>query len=72
MASPLCTICKGLGDTEGFLCCEAFPLGIPKDVYPFGCGPRGVRGFGFTPKRGFEEMERRWKELEKKEGVSWM
>ena len=72
MASPFCTICKGLGDTEGRLSCEAFPLGIPKKVYPYGCGPRGSYDFGFMPKHGFEEMEQRWRELEKKEGVAWM
>jgi len=29
MESPLCLICENFGDTEGFLCCEAFPQGIP-------------------------------------------
>ena len=71
-SSPFCTICEALGDTEGRLSCEAFPLGIPKKVYPYGCGPRGSHDFGFMPKPGFEEIERRWRELEKKEGVAWM
>jgi len=63
MASPFCTICGGLGDTEGRLSCEAFPLGIPKEVYPCGCVPHGGRGFGFTPRRGMEETAERWAEL---------
>ena len=25
MPAPFCTICKGFGDTEGRLSCEAFP-----------------------------------------------
>ena len=71
MAAPFCTICKGLGDeTEARLGCEAFPLCIPKDVYPCGCGDRGGRDFGFMPKRGCEEMARRWIELDRKEGLA--
>ena len=50
--------------------CEAFPLGIPKEVYPCGCGLRGTRDFGFMPKHGFDEMARRWVELDKKEGAA--
>lgn len=60
MASPFCTICGGLGDTEGRLTCEAFPFGIPKEIYPSGCVARGERGFGFVPRRGMEETARKW------------
>ena len=70
MPAPFCTICKGFGDTEGRLSCEAFPRGIPEAVYPCGCGPRGVRDFGFMPRRGCEEMARRWEVLDKKDGVA--
>ena len=73
MPAPFCTICKGLGnETEGRLSCEAFPLGIPKELYPSGCGDRGVRDFGFTPKQGCEEMARRWTDLDRKEGLAAM
>ncbi len=40
MASPFCMICQGFGDSEGLLCCEAFPRGIPSAIYPWGCVSR--------------------------------
>jgi hypothetical protein len=70
MPAPFCTICRELRDTKGRVSCEAFPCGIPKEVYPSGCGPRGVRDFGFMPNRGFEEMARRWEMLDKKDGIA--
>jgi hypothetical protein len=63
MALPFCAICGALRDEEGHLSCEAFPLGIPKLLYPFGCGPHGLRE-GFKPTRGFEETARRWSEFD--------
>ena len=69
MASPFCTICTELTGSKGHRWfCEAFALGIPDEIYPFGCGPRGQRDFGFKAKHGFEEMARRWTELDRKEG----
>lgn len=66
MASPFCTICERLGDSEGNLSCETFPQGIPEAVYPWGCTlrkpPHGTGGFGFKPKPGMEETARRWVE----------
>ena len=57
MAAPFCTICKGLGDeTEARLGSQAFPLCIPKDVYPCGCGDRGGRDSDSCP----SEAVRRW------------
>ena len=62
MPSPFCTICKGIGDSEGRMSSEAFPRGISEAVYPHGC-------IGFTRRRGFEEMALRWEKLDKKEGI---
>jgi hypothetical protein len=42
-----------------------FPLGIPKTVYPLGCGD-----FGFTPKQGFEDTAQSWIELDRKAGLA--
>ncbi len=64
MDSPFCTICAGLGDTEGRLACEVFPRGIPSAVYPHGCTARGQRACGFRPKNGMQETARRWAELD--------
>jgi hypothetical protein len=67
MASPFCTICERCGDTEGFLSCEAFPLGIPAAIYPWGCAlcvtrPE-VNGIKFKAKSGMEEMAKRWEDI---------
>jgi hypothetical protein len=66
---PFCTICRKLGDTEGFLFCETFPLGIPGAIHPWGCMLRELRrsanGVGFEPKSGMEEIARRWADLSK-------
>lgn len=67
MPSPFCTICRELGDTEGRLSCEAFPRGIPKPIYPCGCGPRGKHDFGFAARHDMEETAPRWTELDKRE-----
>jgi hypothetical protein len=64
MASPFCTICGALRDKGEYLACEVFPLGIPKLIYPCGCDAYGVRE-GFKPRRGFEEIARRWNEIDK-------
>jgi hypothetical protein len=66
MASPFCTICERFGDTEGVFCCEAFPLGIPEAIYPWGCALRSPRfwanGLGFKARSGAEEIAGRWAE----------
>ncbi len=60
MASPFHTICQRLADTEGLLCCEAFPRGIPAAIYLWGCRRReplrSEQGIGFKPKTGMEEI----------------
>lgn len=67
MATPFCTICERLGDSEGRLCCEAFPLCIPGAIYPQGCAFRepSAKGTLFKPKSGMEEIAKRWAELSK-------
>jgi hypothetical protein len=63
MASPFCTICERLGDTERRLSCEAFPQGVPEAIYPGGCAlrqPSRRNGLGFKPKAGMEEIAQRW------------
>jgi len=71
MASPFCMICQGFGDTEGLLCCEAFPRGIPSAIYPWGCvsrrePSRSAKGMAwFKPKSGMEEVARLWADISK-------
>jgi hypothetical protein len=58
MTSAFCTICERLGDTEGVLCCEAFPRAIPATGYPWGC--MSQKCMEFKPKAGMEEIAKRW------------
>jgi len=65
MESPLCLLCENFGDSEGFLCCEAFPQGIPLSLYPWGCVHRkppgmAANGIGFKPKAGMGEVAEFW------------
>ena len=34
--SLLCTLCARFGDSEGVVLCEAFPHGIPREIFPGG------------------------------------
>ena len=66
MASPFCTICERFGDTKGVLACEAFPLGIPAAIYPWGYAlrepRRGATSVAFKARSGMEEIAKRWAE----------
>jgi len=56
---PFCNACENIGDTEGVLCCIAYPRGIPETIFPWGCQQQ----LHFKVKRGMEEAARRWKEV---------
>ncbi len=67
MATRFCTICERLGESEGRLCCEAFPFGIPEAIYPNGCQLRGATAKGklFGPRRDRRRLPKRWGDLSK-------
>jgi hypothetical protein len=65
MELPFCTICEKLGSSEAVVRCEAFPRGIPKDLYPWGGCKRAEM---FKAKPGMEEISRSWMNLSSPQG----
>jgi len=57
----LCTLCARFGDSEGVVLCEAFPQGIPREIYPGGFDHRqpfrGDGGLRFLPRASAVEKD---------------